>query len=326
MTHLERFILTLGIIFVSISLGYLCKICVESGKLPGSQECWFKWRKKAQSLAIFILMPFSAMLSLWGLPRPESELIALPLPGLASYIIGGVLALLAARMLKLGRKATGAFYCCGTFSNIAAVGGLICLLLFGANSIALVAIYRLTEEIYYFSVTIPIAKWFSREKKDAPLAFGALRPNPALMVIVGALALGVILNLRHVNRPEYFGFIASSAMLVATVILLFGIGLTLRLSSLAGYARPAAAMCAIKFIAVPIAITSLAWLMGFGDYDNGLVLKVVAVLSAMPVAMTALVPPALFDLDVDLANACWIYSTLGLVFVLPALMLVSPAL
>ena len=42
--------------------------------------------------------------------------------------------------------------------------------------------------------------------------------------------------------------------------------------------------------------------------------------------MTALVPPTLFHLDVDLANACWIFSTLGLVAVLPLLMLLLPRL
>ena len=46
----------------------------------------------------------------------------------------------------------------------------------------------------------------------------------------------------------------------------------------------------------------------------------------MPVAMTALVPPSLFRLDLDLANACWIFSTLALVAVLPALLVILPLL
>ncbi|WP_303996728.1 hypothetical protein [Desulfovibrio piger] len=46
----------------------------------------------------------------------------------------------------------------------------------------------------------------------------------------------------------------------------------------------------------------------------------------MPVAMTALVPPALFGLDVDMANALWIFSTLALVVILPVLYFVLPLL
>ncbi len=46
----------------------------------------------------------------------------------------------------------------------------------------------------------------------------------------------------------------------------------------------------------------------------------------MPVAMTALVPPSLFNLDLDLANACWVFSTAGLIVVLPALLIILPLL
>ena len=109
-------------------------------------------------------------------------------------------------------------------------------------------------------------------------------------------------------------------------LFLFAIGLSLRLSRLARYTRQSLAVCAIKFIGVPLLITGIAKAVGYGAIDNGLPLKVVAVLSSMPVAMTALVPPSLFSLDLDLANACWIFSTLALVAVLPALLLVLPRL
>jgi hypothetical protein len=42
----------------------------------------------------------------------------------------------------------------------------------------------------------------------------------------------------------------------------------------------------------------------------------------MPVAFNALIPPSLYNLDLDLANSCWLVSTSLLIFVLPALYLV----
>ncbi len=42
----------------------------------------------------------------------------------------------------------------------------------------------------------------------------------------------------------------------------------------------------------------------------------------MPVAFTAMVPPTLYDLDVDLANAAWFATTFLLVAVIPALSMV----
>jgi hypothetical protein len=67
-------------------------------------------------------------------------------------------------------------------------------------------------------------------------------------------------------------------------------------------------------------------MLGLGDADDGLALKTVAVLASMPVAMNALIPPSLFNLDLDLANACWIGSTTALIVVLPALHLLLPLL
>ena len=58
--------------------------------------------------------------------------------------------------------------------------------------------------------------------------------------------------------------------------------------------------------------------------DGGLPLKVVTILSAMPVAMNALIPPSLFRLDLDLANACWVFTTMELVVILPVLVIILP--
>jgi predicted permease len=46
----------------------------------------------------------------------------------------------------------------------------------------------------------------------------------------------------------------------------------------------------------------------------------------MPVAFNALIPPSIYDLDLDLANSCWFFTTAALVIVLPMLLLVVNAL
>lgn len=323
---MERLLLTLGIIFVSLTAGYACRHAAEAGTLPWRSATLEHARRKMQVLAVFVLIPLSAMLSLWGLPKPDPRLIALPFLGLAAWILGGGIALVAARKLHLDRPQTGSLYCCGTFTNIGAVGGLTSLLFLGENTIALVALYRLCEELYYFSVSFPIARWYSPQNTETKLSFRAFRLDPILCVIVCALGSGFLLNTAQVPRPEFCGPLASAAMIASTTLFLFAIGLSLRLSRLSCHLAPSLAVCAIKFVAVPLVIISLAAAMGFGDVEGGLPLRVVAILSAMPVAMTALVPPTLFHLDVDLANACWIFSTLGLVAVLPLLMLFLPAL
>lgn len=326
MTHLERLLLTLAIIFCSLAAGWAARRLCEAGFLPFSVEKLATLRKRLQTVAIFLLLPFAAMLSLWGLPQPGPALLILPALGLAAYIWGGLLALLAARMLKLNHAQTGSFFCCGTFTNIGAVGGLVCLLFLGENSIALVALYRLLEEIYYFSIAFPVAKWFSPDNLERKLNFRSFRPGGMLAAIVCALFLGIVLNLLGVPEPAACSIIASASMLIATIFFLFAIGLTLQLSSVGRYLPQSLVMCLIKFAGIPLVIIPLGIIAGYGSYESGLPLRTVAILCCMPVAMTALVPPSLFNLDINLANSCWIVSTCGLIFMLPALMALLPFL
>lgn len=324
MTHLERLLLTMALIFASLAIGYASKLAAPRFNISEAEI--LKWRKRLQTLAIFVLIPFSAMLSLWGLPAPETELLTLPFLGLAAYIWGGFLAIWIARLMKMTPAETGSFYCCGTFTNLGAVGGLVCLMFLGESSIALVALYRLLEEIYYFGVSFPIAGKYASKCNSESLPLQGKTFQPVLYAILTALASGGALNYFSIPRPPVMGTIASISMLLATIFFLYSIGLSLRLSSVGRYLPAGLAMCLIKFAAIPAPIILLAILMGYGNFDKGLALKATAILSCMPVAMTALVPPTLFGLDVDLANACWIISTLGLILVLPALMLILPLL
>lgn len=324
MSHFTRLTLTILIIFLSITAGYIVKHILESGKFSCEKTELDKWRLRAQTFAIFVLLPLAAMLSLWGLPKPDANLLLLPLLGLLTYTVGGGLALFFARIFALSRIQTGAFYCCGTFNNIGAIGSLVCLIFLGENSIALVALFRILEEIYYFGLSFPIARKFA--DKNMYGEKGVLNKNfiPILILLVCGLALGIILNMCHVERPQICGLLASISVLSATIIFLFTIGLTLRLSSVRTYLKLSLLLCLIKFCLAPLIIVSIAFLIGIETFDNGLALKVVAILSSMPVAMTALAPAAIFRLDLDLANSCWLISTAALLVVLPFLFYILP--
>lgn len=321
---MERLLLTLTIIFVSLLAGYGIRQWVSSGRGPLSEEALVRLRLVIQKVAMFGLIPVSAMLSLWGLPSPDVRLLSLPALGLAAWVTGGALALLLAGRMRLAPAQTGSLYCCGTFTNIGAVGTLVAVMYFGEKAIAMASLYRLCEEMFFFSVALPVARRYGRSEKKGPAR--RLRFDPVLAAIVLALALGLVLNLAGVSRPAVFGALSTAAMLTGTVCFLLSIGMGLRLSRITAYVRESAAVSLIKFVLVPVVITSLAMLAGLGGVDDGVPLKVVAILSAMPVAMNALIPPSLFELDLDLANACWVFTTLELVVVLPVLVLILPLL
>ncbi len=323
---MNRLLLTLAVIFISLALGYSLRKWVDAHPSREAEELLKVRRVQAQQFAIFVLIPISAMLSLWGMPHPDPRLLSLPFLGLAAWITGGAAAILFSRSLSLDNRQTGSMYCCGTFTNIGAVGTLVCVLQFGEQSIALTSLYRLLEEIFYFSVAYPVSQWFSTARNSSHFTLRGFRIPPAILAVLAALGTGLALNLLNVSRPAFLGGVASGFMLAGTVCFLFTIGMGLRVSRLTVYFRQSACISAIKFLIVPAVIMALAFCAGLHSAGSSLPIKVVFILSAMPVAMNALIPPSIFDLDLDLANACWIFTTLELVLVLPVLYLLLPLL
>lgn len=322
---MDRLLLTLGIIFVSFTVGYAIRLSSATGRIPISETTLTAWRILTQKIAMFVLIPCSAMLSLWGLPSPDGRLLVLPFLGITAWTVGGGAAILLSGWMGLDRRKIGSMFCCGCFTNIGAVGSLVAVMLYGESTIAIASLYRLCEELFYFAIAYPIAQWYSLPAEGNPsLTLKGFRVQPVLKVVLTALGVGIALNLLGVPRPAVFGTIASGFMIAGTICFLLSIGMGLRLSRLSEHFKPSLIISLIKFAIIPVLIFSLGMLFGLGKIDDGLPLRVVFILASMPVAMNAVIPPSLFKLDLDLANACWVFTTIELIIVLPVLMLILP--
>jgi predicted permease len=149
-----------------------------------------------------------------------------------------------------------------------------------------------------------------------------LAGDPFILVTLSSIALGGLLNFAEIRRPEFVRSVVSVFVPLGTVMLLTSIGLALKFRRVRNYLKECISVSLIKFVLVPGSAVSLAYLVGFGSIDDGLPLKVVIILSSMPVAFTALIPPSIYDLDLDLANSCWFFTTALLVVVLPLLLMI----
>ena len=143
--------------------------------------------------------------------------------------------------------------------------------------------------------------------------------DPYVAAALSALAVGLSLNLLHVPRPHFFETVTAVSVPAGTFILIVSIGLGMRISSIASYLKESIGISIIKFIIIPLIACTLAYLFGLHQINNGLPFKVVMILSSMPVAFNALLAASIYDLDLDLANSCWLVSTGCLIFILPAL-------
>ena len=306
-----------------LALGYAIQRMTHAGylRLPISLDAL---RKILQKTALLFILPLTVLGAIWVVDIATVSMAALPIIGVGAITLGGILALAAARILRLEARQVGALIPCGSFTNIGSIGALICYVYLGEKGFALVPIYKLFEELTYYSVGFPIAKYYSTvdSSRDATATrLKALAADPFIRVALGSILIGAALNVSGLPRPRLFGTINALFIPLGTGLLLISIGLARRFGSVRHHLKTSALVALIKFALVPGCATTAAWLLGYGQIENGLPLKVVMILSCMPVAFNALIPPSIYDLDLDLANACWFFTTAALVVVLPALLI-----
>ncbi len=260
----------------------------------------------------------------WFVDLGDTSLIYLPILGICTLILGGTLGIVAAKLLKLNRPQTGSMFVTGAFVNIGSFGTLFCFLFLGEASVAFAALFRLFEELIYYTVAFPIAKAYgsSDENVKKKSALKKIITDPFIMITFSAIVIGGTLNVSPLERPEFYGSLNQVLVPLSSFLLVIPVGFAMRFGSVKGYLKESFSASVIKFLLVPLTITSTAYFLGLGDMHNGMVLGVILILSAMPPAVSSLVPPQLFKLDVDLANSSWLVNTGLLIVILPILYMI----
>lgn len=318
---MEKLIFSFGVIFTGLATGYVIQILVRRGSLRLLLPI-DDLRKLLQKIALLFVMPVTVLGAIWIVNIRDLSIAALPFIGFGAITLGMLLAFAAARLLRLPPRKTGALIPCGSFTNIGAVGALICFMFLGEKGFALVPVYKIFEELTYYSVGFPIAKFYSvadAGRRGTMDRVKGLAKDPFIIAAFSSLAIGGALNLAGVPRPAAFGTVNAVFIPAGTGMLLVSIGLAMRFRSVGSYLKECIAVTLIKFCIIPVTMTTIAWWIGYGRIEDGLPLKVVMILSSMPVAFNALIPPSIYDLDLDLANACWFFTTTGLIVILPLL-------
>ncbi len=317
-----KFVFTFVLIVSGLLIGYGIQALVRRKILDLPLPVLDRLRRFLVKFVLLFINPITIVGALWTIRMNDGRLALFPVLEVFAIFLGGFLAIGASKILKLERRKTGAMFACGFFTNTLSIGGLVCYVFLGEMGFALVAFYRVFEEFVYYGVGFPIARLYSpdaHEKETWQDKLKRLGTDTFVLVSLFSLFTGGLLNLSGLKRPEVYQAINSVLIPLGTLTFLISIGLAMRVRAIQNYLKECAAISAVKFLAVPALLTLTAFLLGYGGIDEGLPLKVVMILSSMPVAFTSLVPPSLYDLDIDLANSCWLFSTSLLAVVLPVL-------
>ncbi len=315
----DGLLLVLSVTFGSLLLGLLTRESAQrlsrrvARKLPEGSRL-------LKLVAIFVLNPVPIANSFWRLSLAGGPLVAFPFLGVFSIAVGGATAIAFNRIFRVPPKRAASVFTAGAFTNILSIGGLTVFAFFGHDAYALVPLFNTFIAFSYYAVGFPLSHKLSMDD-PAEFSFSTrlIVERPYLLTPVIAMAIGLVLNVLDVPRPLAMDTVSAILIPLASALIGFSIGLTLFWGRIRDYAKEVALVAVIKFLVVPAIMIPLGIAIGLPGLMDGIAFRVLVILSVMPVAFNALVPPVVYGFDLDLANSAWIVTTLGLIPILPIL-------
>jgi len=269
------------------------------------------------------------VLLFWKASLPAGKAAMLLFVGLSAHVLGGLAGWASARLRGLDRVGRAACFLGGACSNVLTFAGVAALLLlatpedpFAERALGELALYRVLEAPFYYLVAWPLAASIASPAESGWGAHFRRAFQPITLLPLAGIALGWTLNLMGVARPASADGAAGALVKINALLLGLSVGLTLRSAAPRRHLGSCFWISAVKFAVVPAATVALAWLLGF----RGITLQVTALAASMPVAFMAVVGSTLFGLDEELVSSLWLFTTLAMALVVPALTLLVPAI
>ncbi len=316
---MDRLVFILVVTFGSAFLGYVTRRA-RFAPLSAVSRRAGEVSRLVKIAALFVLNPVPIVNSFWRLSLGSGTLIVYPLLGLLSVSVAGLSAVALNSWFSIPPKRAASVFIAGMFTNIISLGGLTAFAFFGHDGYALVPLFNTFISVAYYAVGFPVSHKLSLDGTSgltvSPRAF---RERPYLLVPPAAMALGLLLNVGGVAHPVLLDGVSGVLIPLVSGMISYSIGLTLYFGRIGAYRKEIVLVALIKFMIVPAVMIPLGILAGLPHLPGGLPFRVLVILSVMPVAFNALVPPAIYGFDLDLANSAWVVTTLALIPILPLL-------
>lgn len=314
-----KLVFILGVSFGSLFLGYGVRRLRLFGSSPESTLA-DSVSKNLKLICTFVLNPIPIFDSFWRISLDLQGLVVFPLLGLLSLAVGAGSAMLLNRLFHIPPPRAASVFVSGMFTNIISFGGLIVYVFFGYEGYGLVQLFNMFVAFTYYAVGFPVSEQVGLGRKN-PFALSPklLTERPYIFIPMGSMVVGLIFNILRVPQLSFLDRVSSFLIPAIAALMGFSIGLTMFFSRIAEYRKEISIIAFIKFLVVPLVMLPTGLVIGLPHVMDGLGFKVLVVLSFMPVAFNALVPPALYGFDLDLANSGWIVTTLALLVIVPAL-------
>ncbi|WP_042424831.1 hypothetical protein [Geomicrobium sp. JCM 19039] len=227
------------------------------------------------------MMPIILVGAFWNADLTNQTFLVLPVLGVFTIFLGGVLAVLSAKWMKMSREQTGSMFVTGAFLNLGSFGGLFVVFFIGLEALPFVALFRLFEELVYYTICYPIARKFGAQRtEDSQPRWKRILKDPFIMVIFSAICVGALLNVSSIPYATVYDQVNELFVPLTVIFLLIPVGFSMRIGAVGENSKAVTVIITIKHLIVPVTVTGVAYLLGLGAYADGMLLKVILILSA----------------------------------------------
>jgi len=256
-------------------------------------------------VTLYVLLPALVLDVMIG-AELDWGLILVPFVSYAVTAVMTPFAIMFARMMRLGRAATGGVILMIAVANTGFFGLPLIAASGGEFSLTVAVMYdAIGTGILIWTFNPIVAAWFGRgEVEDAMTIRQSLKG--LLLPPMWMLITGLILNLAGVHTLWNWLQVPVNYLAAALfpVVMLYA-GLVLDWSGIRENWRTIAGVSVLKLALMPVVALGIAYLLGF----RGNQLDTLIVLGAMPSGMMALVMGAHYRLPVNLLAACVAVTT-----------------
>lgn len=285
-----------------------------------------KWQKLNQSIFdqmlsfnLFSLSTFLNILSFWQISL-STELIWVPLLGLFMHAVPGVFAYLTVKSTYKSPLEQGSYVLSTLLSNVGVIGAISVYILFKEKGYALSQLVMLPSNLILYMFCFPMAQYYYQASKNrvARISLKDVVLSPKQIPVLGII-MGLMLNLLKIHRSFIFGYVFNSTIHIRSWLYMLPIGYSIDFSQMREYWKNIWKLLSIKFLATPIVVYLIARRL-ISDPEA---LKTMLILSCSPTAINAVVTAKIYKLNMNLAMAAFISTTLVyLVIVYPGLLFI----
>lgn len=260
-----------------------------------------------------VFYPLTVLLLFWNFSLDWS-MAWLPLMGLLTPILAGVLGWVVVQRRYTNPLQQGSYIISAMLSNRGTIGGLALYILLGEIGFAYNQLILLFGPINVYLIAFPVAEYYHsktiKKTKNQPFSLKQLVLNRNNLPIVGII-IGLCLNFSPLERPEAFSAIIGKFINVYAWCALLPIGASIRFNKVRGHIKNIMSLSILKFLILPI----LTFIVVFFLLDDPIAQYTLIVTSITPCAINAVVCAKLNHLDVDVAISAFLFTTIIFIFV-----------